>query len=243
MFYVLVLSVFIVLVVPHSAYAWGPGVHIGVSLSVLAQMGESILSVVLPNLNEYLYGALAPDFIVGKKYLKKGHSHEWGVGFDILKSSRSDAEKAFAYGYLTHLAADAVAHGVMIPELVGDSKHRNLRHLYIEFLADACCDREYRTLAKRILNKYNAQLDNHFKFRVDSVLFSFPVSKLLFKSFTRLSFNKKLSSIVVRRDVIAVFNLQIETVKDYVNLSREFSVDVLKNLEDSPVVKISAISR
>ncbi len=243
MLYVFVLSIFILILAPHSAYAWGPGVHIGVSLSVLSQLGEGMLSIILANLNEYLYGSLAPDFILGKKYAKKGHSHKWEIGFDILESSKDDAERVFAYGYLTHLAADAVAHGIMIPELVGESHHKNARHFYIEAFADAYCDKEYKTLAKRILNKYNAPLDNHFKFKVDSTLFSFPVSKLIFKGFTRLSFNRKFASVVLSRGMIELFGLHVETVRGYIDLSKEFSIDVLKNLEKSPVTKISAISR
>ena len=243
MLYAFVLTIFILILMPHSAYAWGPGVHIGVSLSALSQVGEGILSVLLANLNEYLYGALAPDFIVGKKYARKGHSHKWEIGFDILRTSKTDAEKAFAYGYLTHLASDAVAHGIMIPELIGDSPHKGARHFYIEVFADAYCDNEYKTLAKRILKKYNAPLDNRFKFRVDSNLFSFPVSKLIFKGFTRLSFNKKVSNVVLSRGMVELFGLHVEAVRGYVNLSKEFSVDVLNKLENSPVTKISAISR
>ncbi len=242
MLYLATLALLVVLV-PHNAYAWGPGVHIGVSLSVLSQIGAPLASSIMANLNEFLYGALAPDFIVGKKFSRKeGHSHAWEVGFDILDNAETDAQKAFAYGYLAHLAQDAVAHGIMIPREVGNLPHKSARHFYLEAFADSYCDKTYKYLAKVILSKYNAPLDNQIKFRVHSALFSFPVSKLIFKGFARLTLNKRFVRIVSNRHIVEMFHLQADMVNRYIQLSREFTVDVLKKTKDSPVVKIRAIS-
>ncbi len=243
MFYLILFIVFLIFI-PNSAYAWGPGVHIGVSLSIIDQLDSHTVSIILANLNEYLYGSLAPDFILGKKYSnKEKHSHSWKVGFGILSSSKSDAERAFGLGYLTHLASDSVAHGIMIPKMVEDCTYQNMRHFYIEAFADACCDKSYKDLAKKILNRYNAKLDNQFKRKVDSILFSFSVSKVLFKGMARISFNKQFESLVLSNYLIDMFRLKEKTIKGYVELSKEFSIDVLKRKEDSKVINISAISK
>ncbi len=229
---------------PHSAYAWGPGVHIGVSISIFDQINPSIVSLLLANLNEYLYGALAPDFIVGKKYADDTkHTHSWDIGFDILNSATTDRQKAFGFGYLTHLAADAVAHGLMIPRLVGDYKVKSFRHFYIESLANIYCDKSYKYLAKKVLKRYNYDLDTQFKFKVDSVLFSFSVSKVLFKKMLNITFTKQFEHFILSKGFERLVDVRSEVVKDYIELSKQFAIDIIKHREDSKVVNIRAISR
>ena len=70
---------------------------------------------------DFLYGSIAADTSIAKKYAAVGrHSHSWAVGFDILDRARDDALKAFSYGYLAHLAADVVAHNAFVPYQLGD---------------------------------------------------------------------------------------------------------------------------
>jgi hypothetical protein len=241
MFFLILISSFVF--IPHSAYAWGAGVHIGVALNIIEQLDVHTASIILANISEYLYGSLAPDFIIGKKYSSTArHSHNWDIGFNMLQSAGSEKNRAFAYGYLTHLAADSVAHSIMIPKLTKNNTHRNAKHLYLEMYADALCDKEYKILAKKILNRYNRKLDNQFKEKVDSVLFSFTVSKVLFKGMTKLSFNKKMSNIVMSEYFMDYFDVQIATIKSYIELSKVFSVDVLKKEKNSTVTNVNAIS-
>ncbi len=239
----LILFFFVFLFIPHSAYAWGPSVHISVALSIVEQLDYGNAAIILSNVSEYLYGSLAPDFILGKKYSSHNkHSHNWQVGFRLLKDAKTDKEIAFAYGYLTHLASDAVAHGIMIPKLTQNTNNKSAKHFYIEIYADAFCDKRYKMLAKKVLTRYNKKLDNQFKEQVDSVLFSFSVSKTLFKGMTKLSFNKRISNMITTDYFANYFNIQASTINGYVGLSREFSLDVLKNRESSSVAKINAIS-
>ncbi len=229
---------------PHSAYAWGPGVHIGVSISILDQLNPHTASMLLANLNEYLYGALAPDFIIGKKYAKDDkHSHSWDIGFDILNSAKTDKEKAFGCGYITHLAADSVAHGIMMPKITEEYKHKNALHFYAEALADIYCDNSYKHLARKVLKRYNAYLDTQFKFKVDSVLFSFSVSKALFRSMFKITSNRNFEKVMLNKNLIGFASFQAELIKNYIELSKKFAVDALEKRENSEVVKISAISR
>ncbi len=231
------------LLFPISSYAWGPGVHIGVSLSVMDQLPNYIKFLVMSNINEYLYGCLAPDFIVGKTLSAfSKHSHNWNLGFEILRRAEDDQGIAFAYGYLSHLAADAVAHGIMINEM--DGKFKNAKHTIIELIADSMYPSTYRHLADQILKKNNSELDENFKGLVESVIFSFGVSKLIFKGMVRASLGRRVvKKAVLNEKLFDFLSLNVERIKDYLDLSKQFSLDVLTKGMDSPVVQISAISR
>ncbi len=239
---ILILTIFAIILLPTACFAWGPGAHIGISLTILDKLPDYLKLLLMSNINEYLYGSLAPDFIIGKTLSEKDkHSHNWDIGFLILKRSKTDAEKAFAYGYLSHLGADAVAHGILANNF--EKKLKNAKHTYVEMVADNMCNATYKQLAKTVLKKYNKDLDSNFKELVDSVLFSFGVSKLIFKGMVRVSLGrKKIKKFLLNPRFFELFSVDLQEIKEYIELSKEFSIDVLRKGMDSPVVRISAIS-
>ncbi len=228
---------------PLNSFAWGPGVHIGVSLSLVDQLPGYLKILIMGNINEYLYGSLAPDFIIGKTLSEfSGHSHNWDVGFKILEMADSDNKKAFAYGYLAHLSQDAVAHGILANGM--DGKFKNAKHMILELVADNMYSSTFKYLAAQTLKKYNKELDNDYKELVESVLFSFGVSKLIFKGMVRVSLGRKIIKKAVYNDRLLEFiHLSFREIESYIKLSKQFSLDVLLKGMKSPVVKISAISR
>ncbi len=239
----LLFVVLAVILVPLNGYAWGPGAHIGISLSVIDQLPAYLKLLLMENINEFLYGSLAPDFIVGKTLSDIArHTHNWDIGFEILRRAEDDQGRAFAYGYLSHLAADAVAHGIMINGM--DGKFKNAKHTIIELIADNMYPSTYRHLAEQVLKKNNRELDENFKGLVESVLFSFGVSKLIFKGMVRVSLGRRVvKKAVLNEKLLGFLSLNVERIRDYLDLSKQFSLDVLTKGMDSPVVKISAISR
>ena len=50
-----------------------------------------------------------------------------------------DAEKAFAYGYLSHLAADTVAHEILTDDM------KNMEHAWAELKADSMIKKTFST--------------------------------------------------------------------------------------------------
>ncbi len=240
---VLFFALLLVIFMPVESFAWGPGVHIGVSLSVLEKLPDYLRLLLMGNINEFLYGSLAPDFILGKTLSgEKKHSHNWSVAFKILNNSKTDREKAFAYGYLSHLAADAVAHGLLVNSM--DKRLRGVKHAYLEIAADNSCPATYKQLAKEVLKRYNRNLDDNFKDSVDSVLFSFGVSKLLFKGMVRISLGRKhIKRFVFNPKLSEMFSISEKELEGYIELSKQFCLSVLVEGMDSPVVKISAISK
>lgn len=123
------------------AYAWGPGVHMVTGnwlLQNLIALPIPIAAVLMRYPGQYLHGCLSPDIFIGKgSRPQKGHSHNWSAGFDLLEKARSKRQEAFAYGYLSHLAADTVAHNIFVPKGFMDIPvSGKAAHVYLEIQAD-----------------------------------------------------------------------------------------------------------
>jgi hypothetical protein len=143
------------LLVPSPALAWGPLAHLSFSAQALASLGgvSPGLRAVLQDFgNEFLYGSLAADIVVGKnmaRYLY--HCHNWRVGFNVFQRARAGAEQAFALGFLSHLAADTVAHNYYVPWKSVASFHKSsTRHAYWELRYDQRMDRDLSRLARQV---------------------------------------------------------------------------------------------
>ncbi len=151
-----------------SALAWGPGVHTVIALNMLDDIRlilPSIANIISTFPLEYLYGCLAADFFVGKSKMKKtGHAHNWKGGFRFLNEANDDQEAAYAYGFLSHLAADVIAHNFFVPNMT--SEYRALRkksHLYWEIRADYLVGQEYTKIAKDVLDMDHRGCDDLLK--------------------------------------------------------------------------------
>jgi len=153
------------LILCDGAWAWGPVVHTVISCNILescSQILPAIASVIQPFPNEYIYGAISADFFLWKgQKKKKGHSHNWETGFKFLQDVNSDKEAAYAYGFLSHLAADVIAHNYFVPDLI----HRRLRskrigHFYTEAVADRFVGPLYLKIAREILSMDHNDYDD-----------------------------------------------------------------------------------
>jgi hypothetical protein len=137
------------------ALAWGPLAHLSFSAQALQSLSvvQSPVRALLQDFgNEFLYGSLAADIVVGKnmaRYLY--HCHNWRVGFNVFKQARPGAEQAFALGFLAHLSADTVAHNYFVPFKTVASFHKaSTRHAYWELRYDQRMDRDLSRLARQV---------------------------------------------------------------------------------------------
>lgn len=124
-----------------TAWAWGPGVHLFSGSTVLTHLNwlDPALATLLSRHREaFLYGCLSADIFIGKGSKPKPlHSHNWSTGDQLLEDASSPEISAYAYGYLTHLAADIIAHNCYVPTLLRSTRGRGkLAHVYIELMAD-----------------------------------------------------------------------------------------------------------
>ena len=130
-----------------NVYAWGPATHAQLALDVLGQLSllpAAVAGILARHTASYVFGNIAADVVFAKRMSRiKQFCHHWSTGFRFLDEAKSDADRAFAYGYLSHLAADTVAHGKYIPRQLSVTRTTmNFGHLYWEMRADALVPRE-----------------------------------------------------------------------------------------------------
>src|SRR5690606_18658884 len=86
----------------------------------------------------YYYGGLAADIINFKAYGGDyNHCHRWTIIEQMSELAETPRQEAFVLGYLTHLAADTIAHNHFVPyHLARYARTKGLGHLYWEMNAD-----------------------------------------------------------------------------------------------------------
>ena len=114
-----------ILLSPAEALAWGPVTHLVHGAQVLGRLDAlppDVATLLGRFPYEYLYGCIGADIIQAKKFTRSlyTHCHHWRTGWTVLESARTDAERAFARGYLSHLASDTFSHNYYLPvRLIG----------------------------------------------------------------------------------------------------------------------------
>jgi hypothetical protein len=143
------------------------------------------LESILRNLPEvFLYGSLAPDIVQGRRLQSRlrRHSHNWSTGLGLLDSARGRNEQAFSYGYLSHLAADVVAHNFFLPSrFIGHFDKGLASHIYNEACFDALLDAHYRDLLLNLLDIDFKPLDAMLDRAIDSPLIPFGAHRRIFE--------------------------------------------------------------
>jgi hypothetical protein len=187
-----VMPVFVALLVtflmwdPPSAWAWGPSTHI--------ELGRTLLSTLAPGMGavaglltrfarDFLYGNVAADVTQAKRLAEaKKHCHNWAVGLNLLDQARDDHTRAFALGYLCHLAADCVAHNKFVPRRMILSQSRTtLSHLYWELRADALVPRQFRLEMRDVVGEHWPDHDLLMETHLHMPMFSFDWNKRMFR--------------------------------------------------------------
>jgi hypothetical protein len=177
-----------ILALPSDAQAWGPLAHLNFSAQALEQLGTvqpQIRHLLQDFGNEFLYGSLAADIVVGKnmaRYLY--HCHNWRVGFNVFKHARAGGEQSFALGFLSHLAADTVAHNYYVPFKTVASYHkRNTKHAYWELRYDQRMDGGLSRVAREVTRRAYRSHDDYLEQMLQrSSVLPFGVSRQLFRS-------------------------------------------------------------
>ncbi|MBW1871966.1 MAG: zinc dependent phospholipase C family protein [Deltaproteobacteria bacterium] len=179
------------LLIPSPAKALGPAAHLEFGLAILKDLallapGIAVLLRKFPN--DFLYGSIAADITVGKNlspYLL--HCHNWQVGFMVMDLAEDETTKAFAWGYLAHLAADIVAHNYFIPYKIVEHFRQRAAHVYWEIRFDTWISVETRNVAQTLSTHAFKKHDRHLRKILTGPLFSFRVNKQIFNSIVLFS--------------------------------------------------------
>jgi hypothetical protein len=239
-------TIFLVVVavcaVADSALAWGPATHIGLGESVLAQIAllpASIAALLGRHAVAYLYGNIAADVVFAKRWSRvKQFCHHWSTGFRLLENARHDRSKAFAYGYLSHLAADTVAHGKYVPrQIVTSECSQNFGHFYWELRADSAQpDPTWRRLEGVIRQDHDVHhllLQRHIR----DTLLSYPVNRLLFDSMNALTVRQSFRRTIGTWGRLSRWPLPQPLLLGYQGESLDRIMSVLVEGSRSPVLR------
>ncbi|MEF2144807.1 MAG: zinc dependent phospholipase C family protein [Desulfovibrionaceae bacterium] len=235
----------IILLAPDQALAWGPGVHLAVGNSLLAQ--THLLTPFLSELftahrQAFLYGCLSADIFIGKgTKFRPGHSHNWDTGFRLLESVHDPRLMAYAYGYISHLAADTVAHNLFVPAMLTVAPSGGTAsHVYVEMLADQKVGWDRRQ-ASRVLNRAEIAADDLLLAAMQRAKLPFLLKKNLMRSGLFLcrqvpwDISLDLASRLLPAGDFAQF------LDDMVSLSLRAVVDVFERPLDSPALEMDPI--
>ncbi|MFQ5689875.1 MAG: zinc dependent phospholipase C family protein [Gemmatimonadota bacterium] len=236
----LMLAVAILLLAPHQAYAWGPGTHVLLGVEVLRSLDlvpAAVASLLNAHPAEFLYGNLAADISMAKKYAPIGrHCHHWHVAREIRQSAGGDPRlEAAATGYLCHLAADVVAHNRFVPRmLLLTSSTRGLGHSYWEHRMDVQLGGEGLSLARRIVTEFDhGEIDALLDRVLSHTLFSFRTNRRIFRGLIRIGDYRRWQVIF---DTV-IDNSRWELDRDeglcYLAASYNHVIDFLRHGDDS----------
>jgi len=224
---------------PDNALAWGGGVHLEVGSHLLANLRTlpgPLAALLAAYPHDFLYGCIGADITVGKKfthYLK--HCHSWRVGRQLLDASVSEGQRACAYGYLTHLAADAVAHSYFIPyKMVRTFNSGMLHHAYWELRVEADIDPQVWELARQVAMDNYRENDILLRNVLSTTLFSFTTNKRIFNSMLLLNRLRQWQRMLRTISARSRWTLEEENREEYIALAREAAASVLVALEESP---------
>lgn len=232
----------LLLFVPGEAFAWGMGVHLEIGSRLLSHAEEfnpALRALLAAHPNDFLYGCLSADITVGKKfthYLRNCHS--WNMGKKVLASAKTDREKACAWGYLVHLAADCVAHSYFIPYKTVRTFNTTLHnHAYWEMRIESRLAPQIWTLAREVAAGDNRDNDRMLRAVLARTLFSFGTNKRIFNSIILLSQIERWQKGLQLVDNRSRWIIDGDDLADYLETAYQAAYSFLSEGDASPYLK------
>jgi len=231
----------IALFIPATAEAWGGGIHLQMGLRILAnldQLPAGTAALLATHPLDYLYGCIAADITLGKKFTHYLlHCHRWSVGKKILQSAQNDGERACAYGYLSHLAADIIAHNYFVAyKIMRSFSVAAMKHTYWEMRFETFTDQKTWERAREICSGDQRANDTLLRNVVAPTLFSFGTNKRIFNSIMLLSRLEKWQKVMRSLSDNSRYVLAEEDRDEYMRMIEEAVVDFLQQPDESDLL-------
>jgi hypothetical protein len=222
----------LVALLPADAAAWTPGTHVLLGEAVLrtaALLPGALAALLRAHPYDFLYGSIAADTSIAKKYARFGrHCHSWAVGFEILVSAQTERLRAFAYGYLAHLAADAVAHNYFVPHQLAITSSTNaLGHSYWESRFETHLGEVFPRRAVEILQLDHSGSDDHLDRILSPTIFSTPTSRRIFRGMVYVTDTESWQRIFTVMAENSRWDLGEDAVAGHLGRAYDFVMDLL----------------
>jgi hypothetical protein len=223
---------------PATAFAWTPGTHIFLGETImrsLAFLPGPIAEVIAAFPYDFLYGSIAADTSVAKKYAAAGrHCHSWNVGLEIYGEAGSEPMKAFGLGYLAHLAADTVAHNYFVPhQLAITSTTSALGHSYWESRIDTHVGERFSRRAREIILLDHSASDGHLDRILSPTIFSTPTNRRIFRGMVYVTDTESWQRIFQMVSEKSRWDLPQRDVAAYMTRSYEYIIDLFNRFESA----------
>ncbi len=225
---------------PDAAYAWTPGTHIFLGEALLKSLHllpGNIAALISAFPHDFLYGSIAADTSMAKKYALAGrHCHSWKVGMEIHERARNDPVRSFALGYLTHLAADSVAHNYFVPrQLTVTSTTSAIGHSYWESRFETHLGERFSGLAREVILRDHEHSDAHLDRILSPTIFSTPTNRRIFRGMVRVADSDGWQRIFQMIQENSRWDLAEQESAAYMERSFNYIVDFLNHFDASEV--------
>ena len=223
---------------PSEALAWTPGTHIFLGEVVMRSLDlvpGPVAELLRAFPYDFLYGSIAADTSIAKKYAPAGrHCHSWHVGLEIHERARDEPLRAFALGYLAHLAADVVAHNWYVPrQLAVTSSTAALGHSYWESRIDTHIGERFPRRAREVILLDHTRSDEHLDRILSPTIFSTHTNRRIFRGMVYVTDTESWQRIFQLVSEKSRWDLPDEEVGTYLTRAYEYIIDFLKRVDGS----------
>jgi len=229
------------LLIPDQAFAWGGGMHLQLGVSVLdnlSTLSPELASLLAANPRDFLYGCISADITLGKKFTHTMlNCHRWRIGQKVLQAGRTDGERACAYGYLCHLAADVVAHNYYVPyKIMRTFSTVTMKHAYWEMRFETFVAKEVWEVAQDVCRSDQRANDALMQRVLTNTIFSFGTNKRIFNSIMLLSRLERWQKVMQTLSNKSRYVLAENDRDEYLRLTEEAVYGFLQNPQESELL-------
>jgi uncharacterized protein (DUF924 family) len=236
-------ALLLIVLLPRAAYAWTPGTHVYLGEAVLRSL-PMLPGVVAELLRafpyDFLYGSIAADTSMAKKYVPTGrHCHSWTVGLEIHSEAPEGPMRAFALGYLAHLAADAIAHNHFVPkQLAVTASTSSLGHSYWESRFDTHIGERFSRTAKQLILRDHSHSDEHLDRILSPTIFSTPTNRRIFRGMVYVADTESWQRIFHLVEEKSRWDLTEREIASYMGRAFDFIIDLMVRLDRAEPYKL-----
>lgn len=232
----------LVLLFPALAQAWGGGVHLQMGVHVLnslSLLSTDMAALLAAHPHDFLYGCISADITLGKKFTHEMlNCHRWRIGQKVLQAARSNNQRACAYGYLCHLAADVIAHNYFVPyKIMGSFATVTMKHAYWEMRFETFVPREVWETAHGVCHADHSANDALMRSVLTNTIFSFGTNKRIFNSIMLVSRLKKWQGAMKTLAGNSRYHLTEDDRQEYQALTEAAVLDFMRQPETSRLLQ------